>query len=96
MPARCACGSATTGPEIPAGDWERIFEPFEQSPPIRTGRPGYGLGLAISREVARLHGGDISVLESSPLRTTFVITLRGVLMPAADRVDPAPEAVRAS
>ncbi|HEY6546448.1 MAG TPA: ATP-binding protein [Vicinamibacteria bacterium] len=84
------------GPEIPARDWERIFEPFEQLAPDSSGRPGYGLGLAIAREVARLHGGDVEVLESSPLRTTFVITLRGVLMPAADWVDPAPEAVRAS
>jgi two-component system, NtrC family, sensor histidine kinase HydH len=43
---------ADDGPGVPAGDRERIFEPFV------TGHPaGSGLGLAIVREIAAAHGG---------------------------------------
>jgi signal transduction histidine kinase len=49
------------GPGLPGDQLERVFERF-----IRLPRPngapdngGHGLGLAISRGIARLHGGDI-------------------------------------
>ena len=48
------------GPGIPAGDMERVFEPFvrlEASRSAQTG--GYGLGLSITRWIARGHGGDV-------------------------------------
>jgi len=48
------------GPGIPANDMERVFEPFvrlEASRSSQTG--GYGLGLAITRWIARGHGGDV-------------------------------------
>jgi signal transduction histidine kinase len=48
------------GPGIPAGDMDRVFEPFvrlEASRSAQTG--GYGLGLAITRWIARGHGGDV-------------------------------------
>jgi PAS domain S-box-containing protein len=49
-----------SGPGIPAGDRERIFNPFEQAAAgVRAG--GTGLGLAISRQFARLLGGDVTV-----------------------------------
>jgi signal transduction histidine kinase len=48
---------------------------------------GQGLGLAIAREVARLHGRDIRVLASSHRGTTFEIALRGGALP------PLPEAL---
>lgn len=52
------------GPPIPAEDRERIFHPFERVQ--RTSRlGGLGLGLFISREIVRLHGGDVTLLESS-------------------------------
>ncbi len=51
---------ADTGPGIPAGDRERIFQPFEQlCDPSRTDSAtrGTGLGLTVARQLARrLHG----------------------------------------
>jgi len=47
-------------------DIERIFEPFEQGDASASRRHGgIGLGLAIARRIARLHGGDVT-LASAP------------------------------
>jgi len=48
------------GPGIPAGELERVFEPFyrvEASRNRETG--GTGLGLPITRNILRAHGGDV-------------------------------------
>jgi heavy metal sensor kinase len=59
---------ADTGPGIAAEELERIFEPFHRvRGEQRGGGPGAGLGLALAREIARAHGGDIAV-ESAPGR----------------------------
>ena len=48
------------GPTISSEDRERIFQPFESTQ--RTARfGGVGLGLYISRQLARLHGGDVTL-----------------------------------
>jgi signal transduction histidine kinase len=58
-----------TGPGVPDGIRERLFEPFV------TGRPdGTGLGLAIVREIARAHGGDARLI-ASPQGAVFEIAL---------------------
>lgn len=62
---------ADTGPGVPSLVQERLFEPFSGSGKA----DGTGLGLAIARELARAHGGDISILETSPLGTTFQLKL---------------------
>lgn len=55
------------GPGIPANMREDVFRPFFQLDEARNqDEPGTGLGLSIARDIARAHGGDIT-LEDSPL-----------------------------
>jgi len=55
------------GKGIPPEQYEAAFEPFSRLDDGRTQNvPGTGLGLALSRDVARSHGGEIS-LDRSPL-----------------------------
>jgi PAS domain S-box-containing protein len=54
-----------TGPGITAEELGRLFQPFAQAQVGLDARGGTGLGLALSREFARLMGGDITV-ESTP------------------------------
>ena len=54
------------GPGIPAAERERVFRPFVRLDASRNpATGGVGLGLAIARDVARSHGGDVR-LETSP------------------------------
>jgi signal transduction histidine kinase len=53
-----------SGPGIAPESQERIFQPYEQVIGVAKGR-GTGLGLALSRQLARMMGGDITV-ESTP------------------------------
>ncbi|HEF5871081.1 TPA: HAMP domain-containing protein [Burkholderia cenocepacia] len=64
------------GPGIPATERARVFEPFQRLDSSRDRQTGgFGLGLAIVRRVALVHGGDVR-LEDSPLGgARFVITL---------------------
>lgn len=50
------------GPGIPEDMHEEAFRPFSRLDPARNqNRKGVGLGLAIARDVARGHGGDITL-----------------------------------
>ncbi len=53
------------GPGIPAADRDRVFERFVRLDEGRDrGEGGSGLGLAIAREVARAHGGEVTLADS--------------------------------
>jgi signal transduction histidine kinase len=49
------------GPGLDAAQIERAFQPFERLGRERGAQPGSGLGLAVSRRLARMMGGDITV-----------------------------------
>ena len=64
------------GPGIPPGELEKVFEPFyrvEASRNRETG--GTGLGLPITRNILRAHGGDISLSNRPAGGMRAVVTL---------------------
>ena len=67
------------GPGIAAEAQSRIFERFYRVDTARThdgaSDGGAGLGLALARWIAKAHGGDVKLVASSRLGSTFVITL---------------------
>ncbi len=81
-----------SGPGIPAEDWTRIFEPFEQVDSSTTRRvQGTGLGLVISRQLARLQDGDLSVLRSDSNGSCFRLSLPLTVLPASSLDQKNPE-----
>jgi signal transduction histidine kinase len=67
---------ADSGQGIPAESLDRIFEPFVQLDSGLTRKAeGAGLGLAISRRLARLMGGDVTVHSEVGAGSTFSFTL---------------------
>ena len=73
--ARIVVGN--TGPGIPAVDRARLFERFYRGDPARTRDrvAGVGLGLSLSREIFRAHGGDLVLGRSDAEWTEFVATV---------------------
>ncbi len=64
---------ADNGPGVPDRVRARLFQPFSGS-----SRPdGAGLGLAIARELAQAHGGDVVLTETGPMGSTFELKLPG-------------------
>jgi PAS domain S-box-containing protein len=69
-----------TGPGIPEDKLDAIFDPFVQLGRTLTSmHEGAGLGLAISRDLARAMDGDVRVVSVEGEGATFTLTL-----PAAD------------
>lgn len=63
------------GGGIPVEDRERVFEKFERLG--RSGDGGSGLGLYISRRLARAMGGDLTIEEAAGGGARFILTLPG-------------------
>lgn len=66
-----------SGLGIPDKYRTRIFERFYRinDPDIKNPAEGTGIGLALSRDLARLHGGDLVLAESGSQGSTFLFTL---------------------
>ena len=73
---------ADTGIGIPAHALPHLFERFYTADPARAGR-GAGLGLAIAREIAHAHGGDITAASTPGQGSSFTLRLPAAAPSAA-------------
>jgi signal transduction histidine kinase len=74
--AQVAVHVEDTGPGIPEARQEHVFEPFVQLDRTLTqSHGGLGLGLAISRDLARGMGGDLVLDVTSESGARFILTL---------------------
>ena len=75
-PARVQFEVKDQGYGIPEPDVDRVFEKFYRVPrPQDADVPGTGLGLALVKEIAELHGGSVTVVSKVNVGSTFTITL---------------------
>jgi hypothetical protein len=67
---------ADTGPGLPAGTEDRVFDKFFQNPAARSRRgEGMGLGLAITRDIVHAHGGEVTAHNHAGRGCTFLVRL---------------------
>nr|WP_256428707.1 HAMP domain-containing sensor histidine kinase [Frigoribacterium sp. VKM Ac-2836] len=75
---------ADQGPGITGIEPARVFDRFARAfqppgpasgPASASARPSFGIGLALVREIARRHGGDVGVASTSSAGTTIEVTL---------------------
>ena len=64
------------GTPIAESDRSRIFEPF-----FTTKAGGTGMGLSISRKIARIHGGDLELVSNDPGKICFLLTIPALESP---------------
>ena len=65
-----------TGSGIAREDWNKIFEPFFRVDKSRSrSMGGAGLGLALVKEIAVRHGGDVKVIDSSERGSSIELSL---------------------
>jgi signal transduction histidine kinase len=64
-----------TGPTIPPAAQAHIFERFHRGS-AGENVPGYGLGLNLAHELARLHGGELRLVRSADDWTEFIVRLQ--------------------
>ena len=74
-----------TGRTIPSELRDRIFERFHRGS-IAENVPGHGLGLNLARELTRLHGGELTLLQSEAGWTEFEASFKRVSRPNTDGV----------
>ncbi|GGU77665.1 hypothetical protein GCM10010275_10370 [Streptomyces litmocidini] len=79
-----------TGPVVPAGDVDGLFEPFRRGEGRDRTGPGAGLGLSIVRSIAVAHGGTVravarSAAEGGGLVVTVTLPVTATAAPRAFR-----------
>jgi signal transduction histidine kinase/DNA-binding response OmpR family regulator len=82
-----------TGIGISAKDTTRIFAPFEQAEEGQKQESGVGLGLAITRELARLMGGDVEVVSQPGRGSQFRFSVKLPVVQAPQDAVPASDPV---
>jgi signal transduction histidine kinase len=77
IPAGACLRVADRGPGVPEQERERIFAPFYRPAGLREHSDrGVGLGLALVRQIARHHGGDVHCMPRPGGGTCFAVDLR--------------------
>ena len=64
---------ADNGPSMQDDVRRHLFQPFSHT--AQPNKPGIGLGLALSRDIARSIGGELSLEKSTSQGTSFILTL---------------------
>lgn len=57
---------ADDGPGIPDADKIRVFEPFARGDAARSSAAGFGMGLAIAKQIVERHNGRLELVDSLP------------------------------
>jgi len=69
-----------TGPGLPPGAEQRVFEPFQR---LSAAKPGIGLGLATVKKIVEAYGGRVGVRSSLGKGSTFWFELPVATPPAS-------------
>ncbi len=72
-----------TGPGLPPKARDHLFQPFHGG----TRKGGFGLGLAISAELIRGHGGRLELVSTGPEGTSFTVHLPKAVMALEDAAE---------
>jgi signal transduction histidine kinase len=83
------------GPGVPEAFRERIFEPFFRLPGHAEREGGIGLGLALVRQIARTHGGDVRCEPRPGGGSCFVLGLPVGPTPGERAASPRPDSLGA-
>jgi signal transduction histidine kinase len=82
---RAALSVCDQGPGVPSDERALIFERFQRGR-TASGQAGFGLGLAIGRELAERMGGELVHEETDRQGATFTLKLPIASAPEADRI----------
>ncbi|WP_342596462.1 ATP-binding protein [Salinicola lusitanus] len=63
------------GGGIPLDQVDIIFERYRRAESSTGARPGFGLGLHVSRQIARAHGGELALVANTSTGCRFVFTM---------------------
>ncbi|MGC4103474.1 HAMP domain-containing sensor histidine kinase [Ferruginibacter sp.] len=66
------------GEVIPENDIQNIFQPFFRADSAQ-GKPGFGLGLTLAKNILSLHKGTITVDSTKQTGTVFIINIPNIL-----------------